>query len=161
MSDEKSGAVHEEENRAVNQPRVIVMVGSGGVGKTTSAAALAVGLADSGLRTVVLTIDPAKRLAQAMGLDELGGAPQPVAGLAHLVGNGRCQFHGILAPFAPRRGGKALKSVRLGGGGVAVHMDTQQHRRPLFGNPVHPLLDGAVLAVFPRSHRFEKCVLRQ
>ena len=53
MSDEKSGAVHEEENRAVNQPRVIVMVGSRGVGKTTSAAALAVGLADSGLRTVV------------------------------------------------------------------------------------------------------------
>ena len=65
-------------------PRVIVMVGSGGVGKTTSAAALALGLADTGLRTVVLTIDPAKRLAQALGLDELGDTPQPVAGHDHL-----------------------------------------------------------------------------
>lgn len=62
------------------EPRVIVMVGSGGVGKTTSAAALAVGLAGRGLRTVVLTIDPAKRLAQALGLAELGGAPREVAG---------------------------------------------------------------------------------
>lgn len=100
MSDEKSGAVHEEENRAVNQPRVIVMVGSGGVGKTTSAAALAVGLADSGLRTVVLTIDPAKRLAQALGLDELGGAPQPVAGqdgLHALMLDQNARFGALLA----------------------------------------------------------------
>lgn len=62
-------------------PRVAVLIGSGGVGKTTTAAALAVGLAGRGLRTVVLTIDPAKRLAQALGLDDLGGDPQPVPGL--------------------------------------------------------------------------------
>lgn len=92
MSDRKSAAA--------NEPRVIVMVGSGGVGKTTSAAALAVGLADSGLRTVVLTIDPAKRLAQALGLDELGGAPQPVAGqdgLNALMLDQNARFGALLA----------------------------------------------------------------
>lgn len=81
-------------------PRVIVMVGSGGVGKTTSAAALAVGLADTGLRTVVLTIDPAKRLAQALGLDELGDTPQPVAGqdrLHALMLDQNARFGALLA----------------------------------------------------------------
>ncbi|MFD5868289.1 ArsA family ATPase [Corynebacterium sp. NPDC060344] len=84
----------------MSDPRVIVMVGSGGVGKTTSAAALAVGLAESGLRTVVLTIDPAKRLAQALGLDELGGDPQPVAGqdgLHALMLDQNARFGALLA----------------------------------------------------------------
>ena len=57
---------------------VIVCCGSGGVGKTTTAAALALRAAEQGRRTVVLTIDPARRLAQAMGLNELGNTPAPV-----------------------------------------------------------------------------------
>lgn len=48
--------------------RVIVCAGTGGVGKTTIAAALGIHLARSGKRTLVLTIDPARRLAQALGL---------------------------------------------------------------------------------------------
>ena len=48
--------------------RVVVCCGSGGVGKTTTSAALAVRAAERGRRTVVLTIDPARRLAQALGL---------------------------------------------------------------------------------------------
>ena len=48
--------------------RVIVCCGSGGVGKTTTAAALALRAADRGRRVVVLTIDPARRLAQSLGL---------------------------------------------------------------------------------------------
>ena len=52
--------------------RIVVCCGSGGVGKTTTAAALAVRAAERhGRRTVVLTIDPARRLAQALGLTEL------------------------------------------------------------------------------------------
>jgi anion-transporting ArsA/GET3 family ATPase len=51
--------------------RVVVCVGSGGVGKTTTAAALALGGARAGRRTLVLTIDPAKRLANSLGLDRL------------------------------------------------------------------------------------------
>lgn len=59
--------------------RVIVTCGSGGVGKTTSAAALAVLAADAGRTVAVLTIDPAKRLAQSLGLRELDNVPRRVA----------------------------------------------------------------------------------
>jgi anion-transporting ArsA/GET3 family ATPase len=52
--------------------RVIVCAGSGGVGKTTTAAAIAAALAARGQRTIVLTIDPARRLADALGLPDLG-----------------------------------------------------------------------------------------
>lgn len=59
--------------------RVLVVTGAGGVGKTTASAALAVGEAMEGSRVVVLTIDPAKRLADALGLEALGNEPAPVA----------------------------------------------------------------------------------
>lgn len=60
---------------------VIVCCGAGGVGKTTTAAALALRAAERGRRVVVLTIDPARRLAQAMGLEHLDNTPRPVSGL--------------------------------------------------------------------------------
>src|SRR5215471_8269130 len=60
--------------------RIVVTCGSGGVGKTTTAAALALRAAEQGRRTVVLTIDPARRLAQALGLSELDNTPRPVKG---------------------------------------------------------------------------------
>ncbi|MCB9694107.1 MAG: AAA family ATPase [Alphaproteobacteria bacterium] len=59
---------------------VMVCCGVGGTGKTTTAAALAVAHAMAGKRTVVLTIDPARRLATALGV-ELGNDPVPIAGL--------------------------------------------------------------------------------
>ncbi len=58
--------------------KIIVCVGSGGVGKTTTAAALALAAARRGKRTLVLTIDPAKRLANSLGLAELGHSVQEV-----------------------------------------------------------------------------------
>jgi len=61
--------------------RIIVTCGSGGVGKTTTAAALALRAADAGRRAVVLTIDPARRLAQSMGLTELDNTPRRVQGV--------------------------------------------------------------------------------
>ncbi len=67
------------------ETRVVVTCGSGGVGKTTTAAALALAGAEAGRRTVVLTIDPARRLAQSMGLTELDNTPREVKG----VENGR------------------------------------------------------------------------
>ena len=48
--------------------RIVVCAGSGGVGKTTTAAAIALGMAERGLRVAVVTIDPAKRLATSLGL---------------------------------------------------------------------------------------------
>ena len=59
--------------------RIIVCCGSGGVGKTTTSAALALRAADRGRHAVVLTIDPARRLAQSLGLADLTNEPQPVA----------------------------------------------------------------------------------
>ena len=52
--------------------KIICCVGSGGVGKTTTAAALALRAAMDGKRTLVLTIDPARRLANSLGLKEMG-----------------------------------------------------------------------------------------
>jgi anion-transporting ArsA/GET3 family ATPase len=57
----------------------LIVTGAGGVGKTTVSAALGVHAARRGTRTLVLTIDPAKRLADALGIAELGNDPTPVA----------------------------------------------------------------------------------
>jgi anion-transporting ArsA/GET3 family ATPase len=59
--------------------RIVVCCGSGGVGKTTTAASLALRAAERGRVAVVLTIDPARRLAQSMGLRELDNVPRAVA----------------------------------------------------------------------------------
>ncbi|MCV7223953.1 ArsA family ATPase [Mycolicibacterium elephantis] len=58
--------------------RVVVCCGAGGVGKTTTAAAMALRAAEYGRTVVVLTIDPARRLAQALGIADLGNSPQRV-----------------------------------------------------------------------------------
>ncbi|MEU4417351.1 ArsA family ATPase [Nocardia salmonicida] len=58
--------------------KVIVCCGSGGVGKTTTAASIALRAAESGRKVVVLTIDPARRLAQSLGVAELDNNPQRV-----------------------------------------------------------------------------------
>jgi anion-transporting ArsA/GET3 family ATPase len=58
--------------------RICVCAGSGGVGKTTTAAAIATGMAARGMRVAVLTIDPAKRLADSLGLPELGNTERQV-----------------------------------------------------------------------------------
>jgi anion-transporting ArsA/GET3 family ATPase len=59
--------------------RLVVCLGPGGVGKTTLSAALAVSLAASGRSVAVLTVDPAPRLLDALGLSADDGAPQEVA----------------------------------------------------------------------------------
>jgi anion-transporting ArsA/GET3 family ATPase len=63
--------------------RIVVCCGSGGVGKTTTAAALGLRAAERGRRVVVLTIDPARRLAQSMGLTELDNTPRLVKSGSH------------------------------------------------------------------------------
>ncbi|WP_331271954.1 ArsA family ATPase [Motilibacter aurantiacus] len=75
-------------DRTLRDPatRVVVCCGSGGVGKTTTAAALALRAAEQGRRVVVLTIDPARRLAQALGLRELDNTPRRVEGVGGVTG---------------------------------------------------------------------------
>jgi arsenite-transporting ATPase len=59
---------------------LMVVTGAGGVGKTTISAALAIAFSDPKTRTLVMTVDPAKRLADALDLTGLGGDPSPVTG---------------------------------------------------------------------------------
>ncbi|KAA1425105.1 ArsA family ATPase [Mumia zhuanghuii] len=59
---------------------IVVCCGAGGVGKTTTSAALALRAAERGRKVCVLTIDPARRLAQSLGLTALDNVPRPVAG---------------------------------------------------------------------------------
>jgi anion-transporting ArsA/GET3 family ATPase len=66
--------------------RIIVCCGAGGVGKTTTAAALGLRAAERGRTVVVLTIDPARRLAQSMGLEELDNTPRTVKGVDEAAG---------------------------------------------------------------------------
>jgi anion-transporting ArsA/GET3 family ATPase len=61
--------------------RILVCCGSGGVGKTTTAAALGLRAAERGRHVVVLTVDPARRLAQSMGLTSLDNTPRLVPGV--------------------------------------------------------------------------------
>ncbi len=74
--------------RRLEGKRIIICAGSGGVGKTTTSAALAMGLAAEGRRVAVVTIDPARRLADSLGLQELGNEPR-------LVDPKRFAGHGI------------------------------------------------------------------
>lgn len=74
-----SAAAAEHVKSLLHTSKLIVCVGSGGVGKTTTAAALAIAAARSGKRAAVLTIDPAKRLAQALGVDKMGNTPKPLS----------------------------------------------------------------------------------
>lgn len=86
--------------------RVIVCCGSGGVGKTTSAAALGVLAARQGLKVQVMTIDPARRLAQAMGLDTLDHDAQHIdldapGELSAMMLDSKRAFDRLVESYAP------------------------------------------------------------
>jgi anion-transporting ArsA/GET3 family ATPase len=97
--------------------RVVICAGAGGVGKTTVSATVALGLAAEGRRVAVVTIDPARRLAEALGLDELGNQPRLVdparfvrAGLEvdgelwAMMLDVKRTFDDLIAALAPDRG---------------------------------------------------------
>jgi anion-transporting ArsA/GET3 family ATPase len=86
--------IGEREVVSALRARVCICVGAGGVGKTTIAAALAVALAARGRRVAVVTIDPAPRLAGALGVRELASEPSPID-LSALTGSG-VDAHGEL-----------------------------------------------------------------
>jgi anion-transporting ArsA/GET3 family ATPase len=70
--------------RLLERKEIVICAGAGGVGKTTTSAAIALGMAERGLKVAVLTIDPARRLAGSLGLPELGNEERRV----ELDGNG-------------------------------------------------------------------------
>ena len=92
-------------NEVIASHRVILCCGSGGVGKTTTAAALALQAARAGRKAVVVTIDPAKRLADALGLDALTNSPTTIDGpwpgeLAALMLDTERTFNDLVAKYA-------------------------------------------------------------
>lgn len=93
----------------MSNARVLICCGSGGVGKTTTSAALAIRLAYAGERVVVLTIDPARRLADALGIGEIGNTAIPVpladlppgGGLHAMMLDSKRTFDEVIERFAP------------------------------------------------------------
>lgn len=84
---------------------IVLCCGSGGVGKTTTAAVIALEAARLGRRAVVVTIDPAKRLADALGLGELTNTPSLIDGpwdgeLSALMLDTESTFNGLVARYA-------------------------------------------------------------
>ncbi|HEY2600637.1 MAG TPA: ArsA-related P-loop ATPase [Thermoleophilaceae bacterium] len=67
--------------RMIDRKEIVICAGAGGVGKTTTAAAIALGMAARGLKVGVLTIDPARRLANSLGLPELANVEHRVEGI--------------------------------------------------------------------------------
>jgi anion-transporting ArsA/GET3 family ATPase len=91
----------------VNERSVVICCGPGGVGKTTTAAAMAVEGARRGRRSVVVTIDPARRLADALGLESLSDTPTRVdlpdgpGELWALMLDTKSTFDSLVAKYAP------------------------------------------------------------
>jgi len=87
--------------------RIILVCGTGGVGKTTLSASIALNYALKGYKSAVLTIDPAKRLASAMGIDELSGKPQEIKGtkskgsLYAMMLNTKTMFDELIERYSP------------------------------------------------------------
>jgi anion-transporting ArsA/GET3 family ATPase len=115
--------------------RILICVGAGGVGKTTTSAALALGLAMRGQRVAVVTIDPAKRLASALGLQELSGEPRLIDPAA-LAGEG-VEVRGELWAMM-------LDAKRTFDEIVERLAPDERARREILANPVYRELSTAV-----------------
>jgi anion-transporting ArsA/GET3 family ATPase len=132
--------------------RIIVCVGSGGVGKTTTAAALALAAARRGKKTLVLTIDPAKRLANSLGLTELGHDVQEVD-------------RGLIAKDAPASGGRLfammLDQKQAFDEVVRSHAKDPEAVHRILANPVYAQISSTLAgaqeyAAMAKLHDFDK-----
>ncbi|MDA8370174.1 MAG: ArsA family ATPase [Nocardiopsaceae bacterium] len=110
--------------------RIIVCCGAGGVGKTTTAAALGVRATERGRDAVVITVDPARRLAQSMGLAELDNTPRSVP----LPADG--------APSAGTLHAMMLDMKRTFDETVEAHADPERARQ-ILANPFYQSLSSS------------------
>jgi anion-transporting ArsA/GET3 family ATPase len=114
----------------VEQKKIVVCVGPGGVGKTTTAAALGATAARLGRKTLVCTIDPAPRLADALGVGGLGPEPRPVPAEA-------CRALGIPAEGAGRLFAVRLDTARAFARLVDEQVADPEMRRRIFDNAIY------------------------
>ncbi len=138
-----------------DKSRVFMVCGAGGVGKTTVAASLAVALAEKGHRTLVLTVDPAKRLAQSLGLNKFEADIQKIA-----------------LPFAPQAElmGSMLDSSRYFDRMIERFAKSEEQKQRILNHPLYRLtvnhLGGTQeyaamerLLEFADDKRFDKIVI--
>jgi len=139
----------------LGRTEICLVVGAGGVGKTTTSAALATLLAQRGDRVALVTIDPAKRLAQALGIETLGGEPQRVRLPDHVSGELWAMMLDPQATFD---------------GLVTSLTSDEETQRMILENPIYARLSSAVagsqeftavakLYELHRSRRFDVIVL--
>ncbi len=121
--------------RRLEGKQVLVCVGAGGVGKTTTSAAIALGLAMRGQKVAVVTIDPARRLASALGLQELSGEPHRIDS-SELSGAG-IELKGELWALM-------LDTKRTFDDVVARLASDEDARQEILANPVYRELSTAV-----------------
>ncbi len=135
--------------------RLFVVCGAGGVGKTTLAASLGIALAEKGYRTLVLTVDPARRLAQALGFTQF-----------------KEDVHPIPLPFAPEASlfGSMLDSSRYFDRLMEKFAKTEEQRQKILAHPLYRLtmshLGGTQeyaamerLLEFAEDDRFDKIII--
>ena len=120
---------------AVAEKRILVCVGSGGVGKTTTAAALGLAAARRGRKTLVITIDPARRLANSLGLDALGHDIKKVDPALVLAGASR-PGGSLSAMMLDQK--KAFDEV------VARHAKDPAAVGRILGNPIYAQISGTL-----------------
>ena len=146
---------------SLKQSSVVICAGSGGVGKTTTAAAIAAGLAAEGKRVAVVTIDPARRLADALGLEQLTNQPELVDGKRFTAAG--LKIKGELWAMT-------LDSQRTFDELIETLSPDAQTRDQILGNRIYQQLSGAVagsqeftaiakLYELDRSGRFDAIVL--
>lgn len=132
--------------------RIVVCVGSGGVGKTTTSASLALACARRGKRTLVLTIDPARRLANSLGLDSLGHQVQQIdPALVHA--GAPSQTGELWAMMLDQK--QAFDEV------VARHAKDPAAVQRILKNPVYAQISGSLAgaqeyAAMAQLHEFDK-----
>ncbi len=113
-----------------DEKRILVCVGPGGVGKTTTAAALGALAARRGRRTLICTIDPAPRLADALGVGGLGPDPRPVPAAA-------CRALGIPDDGIERLFAVRLDTERTFARFVESEVTDPEMRRRIFDNTIY------------------------
>jgi anion-transporting ArsA/GET3 family ATPase len=113
---------------AIEGVEICVCAGAGGVGKTSTSAAIALGAAARGRKVAVLTIDPARRLANALGLEQLGNEPRRVP---KIVGDG--ELWAMM--LDPKRTFDDL---------VATYASDERTRDAVLSNRIYQELSGAV-----------------
>lgn len=118
----------------IDRKRLIVCIGTGGVGKTTISAAIALGAAQRGRRAAVLTIDPARQLARALGLDGLRAGGERVPADALRAAD--------LPPELVLDAGM-LDQKSAWDAFIARHAPTRELRERIIGNPFYQRLSSS------------------